>query len=194
MDWITSDLHLNHPNIAGKKVSKWPDGYRTFDSVPEMNKELLARLNEYVKWDDTLWFLGDFCFGGHHLTPHWRDQINCQTIHWIRGNHDGHAYKYRNKFTSIQDCWSGSIEGHQFVLYHYAQRVWYHNNKGVLHCYGHSHNNLEKEQWGRSMDVGVDAAYHLTGEYRPFSIEEVAEMLNKRPIKAVDHHTIKNAR
>lgn len=189
MDWITSDLHLNHPNIAGKKVSKWPSGYRTFNSVPEMNEEIIKKLNEYVKWDDTLWFLGDLCFGGHHLTPHWRDRINCQTINWILGNHDEHAYLYKAKFNWLKHYWEGTIGGHRFVLSHYAMRVWHHNNRGVLHCYGHSHNSLEKEPWGRSMDVGIDSAYALIGEYRPFSIQEVADILNKRPIKAVDHHS-----
>lgn len=188
MNWITSDLHINHKNITGKKVSSWPGGYRTFDTIPQMNEEIIARLNEYVKHDDVLWFLGDFCFGGHEKTPAWRDRINCQTINWIRGNHDEHALKYKDKFNWIKDYWAGDIEGHQFVLFHYAMRVWYHNNKGVLHCYGHSHNNLEKEAWGRSMDIGIDSAYALTGEYRPFTIQEVADILNKRPIKAVDHH------
>jgi hypothetical protein len=33
----------------------------------------------------------------------------------------------------------------------------------------------------RSMDVGVDNAKHLLGEYRPFSEDEVLEILLKRP-------------
>lgn len=194
MNWITSDLHLNHTNIAGGLVSNWPSGFRTFRTVKEMNTTLIDNLNKYVQWDDTLWFLGDFCFGGHELTPEWRKKINCQTIHWIRGNHDTSAFKYKDHFTSIRDYWQGDIEGHQFVLFHYAMRVWYHNNRGVFHCYGHSHDNLEKEEWGKSMDVGVDAAYRITGEYRPFSIKEVVDILSKRPIKAIDHHTPKNIR
>ena len=58
-----SDFHLGHANIAGPKTSKWKEGYRNFDSVVEMNDEIINTINKYVKHDDVLYFLGDFCFG-----------------------------------------------------------------------------------------------------------------------------------
>lgn len=188
MNWISSDFHINHSNIAGKNTSRWDDGYRIFNSVDEMNDTIINNVNKYVKWDDTLWFLGDFCFGGHHLTPKWRSMINCQTIHWIIGNHDEHAYKYVDDFTSVLDYWEGKIDSYKFVLMHYAMRVWNHSHKGVYHCYGHSHSSLEHTPYGRSMDVGIDNAYRLFKEYRPFSIEEVVKILSRRSIQIIDNH------
>lgn len=186
--WISSDWHLNHSNIAGKEVSKWNGGYRNFKSTYDMNEEIIKTINKYVKWDDELWFLGDFCFGGHKLTPRWRERINCQTFNVIRGNHDGHIDEYKDSFTSIQDYWEGQLGSHHFVLCHYAFRVWLGSHKGYLHCYGHSHSTLEKHPNGRSMDVGIDNAYKLTGEYKPFNINEVVSILMKREIAFNDGH------
>jgi calcineurin-like phosphoesterase family protein len=70
---------------------------------------------------------------------------------------------------------------------HYAHRVWPHHHKGSIHLYGHSHSNLD-DDWGKSMDVGVDAAYKRFGEYRPFSLDEVLKIMENKKIKIVDHH------
>lgn len=40
----------------------------------------------------------------------------------------------------------------------------------------------EEIKWGRSMDVGIDNAYRLFGEYRPFSFQELYEMLSIQPM------------
>lgn len=73
-------------------------------------------------------------------------------------------------------------------MLHYSMRVWNGSHKGFIHLYGHSHSSLEHAPWGKSMDVGVDNAYRLFGEYRPFSLKEVVEMMSKREIEFIDHH------
>lgn len=69
MIWFTSDFHFGHTNIAGPKVSNWKEGFRDFESVHEMNKTLTKTVNHYVQPEDTLYFLGDFAFGGHQSIP-----------------------------------------------------------------------------------------------------------------------------
>lgn len=54
--------------------------------------------------------------------------------------------------------------------------------------YGHSHDSMETEPWGRSMDVGVDSAFRILGEYRPFSYEEIKNIMETRQPNPVDHH------
>lgn len=66
--WFTSDTHYGHANIASKNCSKWKEGFRNFDNLDQMNKEIFNNINKYVKSEDILYFLGDFCFGGHSLT------------------------------------------------------------------------------------------------------------------------------
>ncbi len=190
-NWFSSDFHFNHTNIAGPDVSNWKSGYRDFTgrgAVEEMNETIIKNINKYVQWDDTLYFDGDWCFGGHKLTPHWRNRLNVQTIHLIRGNHDKHIDRYKNSFTSIQDYLEVELNGRWFVLSHYAFRVWIGSHKGYFHCYGHSHDNLEHSPNGKSMDVGIDAAKRIFGEYRPFSEAEVVSILDKREIQFIDHH------
>lgn len=184
--WFSSDFHINHSNIAGAKVSKWTGGYRNFDTTHDMNKEIFNNVNKYVKPEDTLYFLGDFCFGGHKLTPEWRLHIACQNIHVCRGNHDSHIDKYANSFTSIQDVLTVTHGKHTFFMSHYAHRIWLGSHKGIIHLYGHSHDSIP--DYGRSMDVGVDVAKRLKGEYRPFSIEEIIDIIDKKEIVFPDKH------
>ncbi len=54
---------------------------------------------------------------------------------------------------------------------------------------GHSHDSLEYQSWGKSMDVGVDSAARILGEYRPFRFNEIKSILDKREKMVVDHHT-----
>ena len=189
--WFTSDTHINHGNIAGPKVSKWKSGYRTFDSTSQMNEHLLQQINKYVKWDDTLYHMGDFCFGGHKLTPEWRSRINCQDIHLCRGNHDEHIDLYKDCFTSLQDTLTVKHGKHTFFMSHYKHAIWYGSHKGFIHLYGHSHANAEDWLIGKSMDVGIDNAKKLLGEYRPFSVEEIISLMNKREVHQRDHHNSK---
>jgi calcineurin-like phosphoesterase family protein len=190
--WFTSDFHFGHTNIAGPKVSNWKEGYRDFESVHEMNKCLTQTINKYVKKDDTLYFLGDFCFGGHINTPSYRHSLQVETIHLCRGNHDHHIAKYASMFTSINDHIWKAIGGQEFFLHHYAGRVWPASHKGTIHLYGHSHDSIP--DYGKSMDVGVDVAYRMFGEYRPFSLEEILEIMRKKDVSFPDHHTTTNAR
>jgi calcineurin-like phosphoesterase family protein len=153
-----------------------------------------------VQWDDTLLFHGDFCFGGHYKTPNYRNRINCQDIHFIRGNHDKHIDKYKEHFSSIQDYMDKTLittdrRKIPWIGMHYSMRVWLGSHNGFIHTYGHSHGSLEWSPNGKSMDVGIDNAYKLFGEYRPFALEEVVALMDARNIAFHDHHTAeKNAR
>lgn len=187
MIWFSSDFHFGHTNIAGPTVSKWKEGFRDFESVHAMNKTLTQTINKYVKPDDTLYFLGDFCFGGHTNTPTYRHSILCQNIHVCRGNHDGHIDKYKDLFSSINDVmWCKARPDRPIFMSHYSHRVWEGSHKGFIHLYGHSHDSIS--DWGKSMDVGVDTAYRLFKEYRPFSLEEIIQIMDKRDIAFIDHH------
>lgn len=193
-NWLASDFHLGHANIASEKTSNWKQGYRKFNSVEEMDYTIIDNINKLIAPDDTLYFHGDFCFGGHIKTPDYRRRIACQNIHFIRGNHDKHIDKYAGYFTSIQDYLDVTLKTQDgrkvpFIMCHYAFRVWLGSHKGFYHTYGHSHGSLEHSPNGKSMDVGLDNAYALFGEYRPFALEEVLDILDKREIAFNDHHS-----
>ena len=184
--WITSDWHFNHTNICGPKVSRWGSGYRTFDNVPQMNSTIFDNINKLVKEDDTIYFLGDFCFGDHRKTPEHRSRIVCKNIHLIRGNHDENIDTYKDHFSSINDVLMINQGKRKIFLSHYSHRVWPGSHKGTIHLYGHSHSSIP--DFGKSMDVGIDAAYRLFKEYRPFHIDEIYGIMDKKEIEVVDHH------
>jgi len=196
MIWFSSDFHIGHKNICGPKISKWKEGFRTFDSIQDMNDDIINNINTYVKYDDTLYFLGDFAFGDHKKIPEYRNRIICKNIHICIGNHDeGYSNNtdirsYKDSFSSVNDTIKFSINGQSFFLSHYAHRIWPASHKGTIHLYGHSHNSIP--DYGKSMDVGIDVAYKMFGKYRPFSYTEIIDIMDKKVIGILDHHAIKN--
>jgi calcineurin-like phosphoesterase family protein len=101
----------------------------------------------------------------------------------------------KNLFSSIQYYKEIKINGKMFVLSHYAHRVWYGSHKGYYHLYGHSHDSLDIQkgtnkliEYGKSMDCGVDSAIRILKEARPFSLEEITRILDKRSVEFPDHH------
>lgn len=195
--WFTSDTHFGHTNIAGPKISNWSSGYRDFNSVHEMNMALVNGINKYVKEDDILYHLGDWSFGGVHNIFQFRNLIICKNVHLILGNHDQHIVdkeiKYHDTsfnpielFSSVQDVLTLNIGKTRLFLSHYSHRVWLGSHKGVIHLYGHSHGSIP--DYGKSMDVGVDVAFNKFGEYRPFNIGDITNIMSKRDIEKIDHH------
>ena len=184
--WISSDFHFDHTNISGPKVSRWKSGFRTFNNISEMNDNLFNSINNKVKEDDILYFLGDFCFGGHQNTPKHRSRILCKNIHFLRGNHDDNIDLYKEHFTSINDVLNIRHGKMKYFMSHYSHRVWPGSHKGTIHLYGHSHGSIP--DFGKSMDVGVDAAFKVYGEYRPFHIDEINKIMEKKQQEIVDHH------
>lgn len=214
MIYFTSDTHYGHKNIC-RGTSSWDrveegsnhQSTRDFDTLEDMNYALVKGINDYVGPDDELWHLGDWSFGGIENIIKFRSQLVCQNINLVFGNHDQHieSGKYltymhkddgitsKSDLTYLKDCFKSvqyykelSIEGHKICLLHYGMRVWNKSHKGAIHLYGHSHDTLPGI--GKSMDVGVDVAYRMFGEYRPFSWVEIKAMMDKKEITLVDHH------
>lgn len=170
MYYFTSDTHFGCNNLV-KNTRK------EFSSIEEHDKTLLLNINRTVTKHDTLVVLGDFCQSKPEL---YRKQIRSTNNVWfILGNHD-HESK-------IRDCFGKRVWHHKIIrakgglifCCHYPMAFWDKSHYGAYHAYGHLHYNAEREAmmnaglpFRRSMDVGVDAARALLGEYRPFSEEE----------------------
>jgi calcineurin-like phosphoesterase family protein len=165
---FTSDFHFGHFNII-----RYCN--RPFESTEEMDACIADRMNQCVKANDTLYFLGDFCMGSVEKVAAYRKRLNCKKIHFVEGNHDKVTRKLQSAFAS----WSSLSEIHVgkqgIVLCHYAMRVWLNHGRGTWQLYGHSHGNLPDEPLSLSMDVGVD-----THDFRPWNFDEVAKVMNAR--------------
>ena len=80
MRFFTSDLHLGHENIIGYCN-------RPYDSVDEMNEDLVRRWNQVVTPDDEVIVVGDFAMGKLNETLPLAGLLNGgKTL--VPGNHD----------------------------------------------------------------------------------------------------------
>jgi calcineurin-like phosphoesterase family protein len=168
--WFSSDFHYGHSSIV-KGVSKWENkkGCRNFDTLEEHDEKLIKNINDVVKENDILFFLGDWSFGGFknnealHNVFEFRLKIKCKNIHFILGNHDHIIEENKESFNNIlpQDLFAsvsqykevriiddtngdGKALKYNFFLCHYAMRVWNKSHHGAIHLYGHSHNTLDE--------------------------------------------------
>lgn len=185
MIWFTSDFHFGQRNITGKKLSSWVSGYRDFDSIAEMDNTIIKTVNKYVKADDILYYLGDWSFrAGGRDTRSYRSSLQCRIIHYALGNHDKGLDV--TCFNTVQDIIKLPYPPIHIFMSHYAHRVWPAHHKGSIHLYGHSHGSIQDH--GRSMDVGIDVAHKMFGEYRPFSVDDIMSIMNKKEVIELDHH------
>lgn len=207
MIYFSADYHINHRNIL-----KYCN--RPFTTIQEHDQHIISQTNKHVKSDDTLYFLGDLLFANKkYYFENLRNllvKIKCQNIVWVLGNHDPartSAQSYlkllrqeniRN-ISNALDYTEGYLNNKFFIICHYALAIWNKQHHGAYHIYGHSHSTAETNldslfPGRRSMDVGIDNAYKLYGEYRPFSINEVVALLDNKHANArsravtIDHH------
>lgn len=207
--FFTSDTHFGHGNIikycdrpyltpAEKNLleNERSGGQKlriSKESIEVMNTDLINHINSMVGKDDVLFHLGDFCFASknhyYEKAQEYRDRINCKNIIFISGNHDHRTLQ--KIFPEYHSLMKVRIGKHKFVLCHYAISIWEDSHKGSIHLYGHSHagaeNSLDAKFPGRrSMDVGVDNAFRLKGECRPFQMTEILDIMESRKGYSVD--------
>lgn len=203
--FFTSDTHFNHTNIC-RGVSKWEGNRenrtRDYDTLNQMNIDLVDNINMLVMEDDILIHLGDWSFGGFDSITEYRNQLNCKNIHLFLGNHDHHILNNKNNvrelFASVNEqrlvtivmpplVKNGPSEKHQFVLSHYPIASWQNMGDGVMHLHGHIHTPHQfKVGLGRMMDVGIDG----NPDFKPYTIQQVLKLIANRPIKSLLHHQL----
>jgi calcineurin-like phosphoesterase family protein len=153
-----------------------------------MDNALLNNINNLVGRTDELWILGDFCFcrrekNYREAVQQYRGRIRCRNTNIVLGNHDRPAIG--DFFQRTCELTTEKIDGRKVVLSHYPFAIWNARHFGSIDLYGHSHGRaepwLDEIMPGRfSMDVGVDNAHKLMGEYRPFTFGEIRGIMEKR--------------
>lgn len=201
--WFTSDTHYNHANICSA-TTQWtePVTCREFKSLEHMNNTLVSNINEFVGQDDILIHLGDWSFGGFEQIEKFRNQIVCQNIHIVTGNHDHHIERNKdncqslfssvNKYVELNVKWNVGTplqDDANFVLMHFPIASWNNMAKGSIHLHGHVHFEPRvRIGMGKMMDVGVDG----NGLF-PIEMSAILSLMKKQPIKSLfkfDHHEI----
>lgn len=187
--WFTSDSHFNHNSIL--KLCNRP-----FDTIEEHDQMLINNWNSVVSPEDTVFHLGDFCFGG---APKWkeiRQQLNGHII-LIVGNHDDKNRTMGTDalFDYVSYQMRITVDGHTVYLNHFPFLTFAHWNpekypKEHLHFALSGHTHIRKGDTGfdaefikmylpTQYDVGVDF-----NNYTPINWEEINNKINYQ----IDNH------
>jgi len=130
--FFIGDTHFGHKGILKFDSTK---PFRNFESIQDHDDELIKRWNNVVKKNDTVWVLGDFCFGRENIA------IANKLNGWkklVMGNHDVYSadYIYSKYFEKVY----GAIEYKSMILTHIpvheSQFSRYSKN-----IHGHLHSN-----------------------------------------------------
>lgn len=165
--WFTSDWHLSHKNIM--KYSKRP-----FETVEEMNDEILLNYNRKVKKNDDVYILGDFSF--RLATAEEFLQSMNGNIHFILGNHDRRIKQILRKYcVFVTDFHELKTEGKNITLCHYPLYSYNKSHFNAYSLYGHHHSDVSSIVQGKRMNVGVDQ-----NNFQPISFEDVESYMANR--------------
>ena len=150
--FIVSDWHLshNHPFI-------WQA--RGFNSVEEMNEQLIKRHNEVVTAEDDVYVLGDLCMGADLIiNKNLIEQFNGK-LHVIWGNHctKNRMAMYEDCKNIVEICGYATMlkyKKYRFYLSHYPSLTNNYNDgeslkTKVINLCGHSHVQNPFADWGK---------------------------------------------
>ena len=134
MNYYISDWHYNHSNILAFDNRPYLD-------VKQMNRDLIARWNDQVGDQDTVYILGDMFWkpaDAKLILP----QLKGDKI-LIQGNHDVIRPEAKKFFQEICD-YKEIVDGDKnIILCHYPIIAYKNSFQGWYHFYGHVHTTIE---------------------------------------------------
>ena len=177
MIWLTSDLHFGHNKDFIVQA-------RGFETVEEMNAEIVKRWNERVFPDDDVYVLGDLALGDIEEGIRLISKLNGY-IHIIKGNHDTDTkierYKELPNVISIDYAFELKYKKAYFWLSHYPtitanyddDKPW---TKHLINLFGHTHQEQSFYNNNPYMyNVGMDAHNCV-----PITIDEIIADIRKK--------------
>lgn len=153
--WFCSDLHFchNQPFIYEP---------RGFDSVHEMNEQIIKNFNEIVDWNDDLYILGDCFLNNNEEGMSYMRRLPGKK-HIIWGNHDTAV---RQELMELEgfDCLGYAnmlkYNGYHFYLSHYPTMTSNYDyekplKRRVLSLCGHTHTD------NKFLDMNKGLIFHV---------------------------------
>lgn len=170
MKFFSSDHHFSHANIMRYCA-------RPFNSVEEMNREMIVRHNAVVRKNDDIYMLGDLGWSIsdlHQILP----QLNGRKF-WVPGNHDRdkHRSSLAHYFIKVDSIQETKQDGQFIVMCHYPMIRWNRAHHGSWMIHGHCHGTLEYPFEGKIIDVGVDK-----WDFTPVSFAQLKAYMDAKPL------------
>jgi len=175
MIWFTSDHHFSHGAIRGYVN-------RPFDTVEEMDEEMIARWNETVAIEDTVYYVGDFCLGDYEQWQYYRNRLNGKIL-FVPSDHDRKWVREAALFRVdlplyiLSPLYELHIDKHTTItLCHWMMRSWPKSHFNMWHIHGHHHRRTHLEFPGKVLNVCVDLH-----DFYPWSLDEVVAYMEQQP-------------
>ena len=179
--FLVSDTHFGHLGVCKFMRSDGVTKLRPWDTVEEMDEEMVRRWNETVRPTDKVYHLGDVVINRRALPTLAR--LNGDKV-LIRGNHDiFRDTEYREHFRELRayHVLNGMILSHIPVHPDSLGRF------GV-NIHGHLHANRVRKACGVDAETGevlysdkVDVRYHCVcveqTDFRPILLEDVIKRI-----------------
>ena len=172
--FVTSDLHLGHNKSFIYKE-------RGFETVEEMNAEIIRRWNSVVGEEDDVFVLGDLVMGSLE-NLRLLEELNGR-IHIVRGNHCTNTrwdfYQNLPNVVEVDNSLYLSYDGYKFYLSHYPTITTRTDvrkplKKCLVNLCGHTHTKDPFEDWGIGMIYHCEVDAH---NCTPVPIEKIIEDL-----------------
>ena len=185
--FFTADLHFGHENVL-----RFDN--RPFQTVEEMDQELIRRWNAKVGKGDLVYVLGDFIWRtGTNEAPALIRSLNGQIV-LIRGNHDRflHNAAAKKALAGIKDYDDIRVAlsdgtSRRCILCHYFIPFYNGHRYNAILLHGHSHNTEEADEERRIVKELKDKGYELNvynvgcmyWNYEPVTLDEILEKGNQ---------------
>ncbi len=190
--WFTSDLHLGHRKVAE---------IRGFNNTMDHDLAVVARWNDNVRPDDTVWVLGDIAVSSPRYALDVIHSLHGQK-HLIWGNHDaGHpmhrdahknAAAYFEVFASVASSARRRIDGTEVLLSHFPytrdrdetrHAQWRLPDLGAWLIHGHTH-GPERLTITEHADLTVTREIHVGLDawgLEPVPLSTIALLMKENP-------------
>ena len=183
MIYLSSDLHFNHDRAFIYQP-------RGFNSIEEMNEQIIQNFNEIITDEDELYLLGDIMLGGADSLEAGLILLNRLhgQIHIVRGNHDTDKkwFAYAEacpRVVEVENAIYLKHNGYHFYLSHYPTYTANLEKESLKQClinlYGHTHqkdNFFQDIPW--AYHIGVDS-HHC----KPVNIDDIIPEIKRKVIE-----------
>ena len=161
MIYYIADLHFGHSNIIKLCGRPYADAY-------EMDCAMVDNWNSVVDVTDDVYIVGDFCFGSKRPVTEYLYQLKGRK-HLIVGNHDKVIMKDPDALSCFETVFQMQTirdNGRKIFLCHYPVAEWPGYYHGMIHFYGHIHNN---ECVTKDIMSGIPNAYNVGADLLGFT-------------------------
>ena len=172
--WITSDTHFYHTNVVSLEREMLDKaGYSYIQTVEQYNEMVVRNINRFVNPSDTLYILGDFCFGDFTKVKEMYDKLNGNVI-ILLGNHDNYstyaAMKHGIKHVKEGPIYLRDSKG-KIILSHCPVQEAYHN-PFVYNLHGHLHGSILAPEMGNFINVSMSV-----NNFEPLSLDKLKKKI-----------------